>query len=370
MGGNRKKRRTYPDVPERLASPIVDNHTHLPVRGDRDYAAMSFDVESGIVDSAGEGAASGALEGSRRDADKGDGIVSNGTRSSEGLRGAADGKLHAQEANPPGAEEARQGSIPWHIARMEAAGVRHAITCGCDIPTLEPTVALAERYPSLSAAIGIHPNEAPLHRGVTEASPDGLTHGLDPWHRDYSLEEAVAEVASLAVSTVVVAIGETGLDYYRTADAGKKAQEEAFRMHIELAKDLDLPMQIHDREAHADCMRILRECGAPERTIFHCFSGDREMAEICARNGWYASFAGPISYPANEGLREAFLAMPEELVLVETDAPYLAPMPWRGHPNAPYVSACTARFMADLRGVDEALWCRRLDVNAREVYGV
>lgn len=370
MGGNRKKRRTYPDVPERLASPIVDNHTHLPVRGDRDYAAMSFDVESGIVDSAGEGAASGALEGSRRDADKGDGIVSNGTRSSESLRGAADGKLHAQDANPPVTKEARQGSIPWHIARMEAAGVRHAITCGCDIPTLEPTVALAERYPSLSAAIGIHPNEAPLHRGVTEASPDGLTHGLDPWHRDYSLEEAVAEVASLAVSTVVVAIGETGLDYYRTADAGKKAQEEAFRMHIELAKDLDLPMQIHDREAHADCMRILRECGAPERTIFHCFSGDREMAEICAYNGWYASFAGPISYPANEGLREAFLAMPEELVLVETDAPYLAPMPWRGHPNAPYVSACTARFMADLRGVDEALWCRRLDVNAREVYGV
>lgn len=370
MGGNRKKRRTYPDVPERLASPIVDNHTHLPVRGDRDYAAMSFDVESGIVDSAGEGAASGALEGSRRDADKGDRIVSNGTRSSESLRGAADGKLHAQDANPPVTKEARQGSIPWHIARMEAAGVRHAITCGCDIPTLEPTVALAERHPSLSAAIGIHPNEAPLHRGVTEASPDGLTHGLDPWHRDYSLEEAVAEVASLAVSTVVVAIGETGLDYYRTADAGKKAQEEAFRMHIELAKDLDLPMQIHDREAHADCMRILRECGAPERTIFHCFSGDREMAEICAYNGWYASFAGPISYPANEGLREAFLAMPEELVLVETDAPYLAPMPWRGHPNAPYVSACTARFMADLRGVDEALWCRRLDVNAREVYGV
>lgn len=370
MGGNRKKRRTYPDVPERLASPIVDNHTHLPVRGDRDYAAMSFDVESGIADSAGEGAASGALEGSRRDADKGDGIVSNGTRSSEGLRGPADGRLHAQEANPPVTKEARQGSIPWHIARMEAAGVRHAITCGCDIPTLEPTVALAERHPSLSAAIGIHPNEAPLHRGVTEASPDGLTHGLDPWHRDYSLEEAVAEVASLAVSTVVVAIGETGLDYYRTADAGKKAQEEAFRMHIELAKDLDLPMQIHDREAHADCMRILRECGAPERTIFHCFSGDREMAEICAYNGWYASFAGPISYPANEGLRKAFLAMPEELVLVETDAPYLAPMPWRGHPNAPYVSACTARFMADLRGVDEALWCRRLDVNAREVYGV
>ena len=204
MGGNRKKRRTYPDVPERLASTIVDNHTHLPVRGDRDYAALSFDVASGVEE---------------------------------------------------GADEDRQGSIPWHVARMEAAGVRCAITCGCDVPTLQPTVALAERWPSLSAAIGIHPNEAPLHRGITEESPDGMAHGLDPWHRDLSLEDAVAEVAALAVSPDVVAIGETGLDFYRTAAAGREAQEEAFRMHIELAKDLDLPMQIHDREAHAECMR-------------------------------------------------------------------------------------------------------------------
>ena len=306
MGGNRKKRRTYPDVPERLASTIVDNHTHLPVRGDRDYAALSFDVASGVEE---------------------------------------------------GADEDRQGSIPWHVARMEAAGVRCAITCGCDVPTLQPTVALAERWPSLSAAIGIHPNEAPLHRGITEESPDGMAHGLDPWHRDLSLEDAVAEVAALAVSPDVVA-------------AGREAQEEAFRMHIELAKDLDLPMQIHDREAHAECMRILRECGAPERTVFHCFSGDREMAEACAENGWHASFAGPISYPANEDLREAFMTLPEELILVETDAPYLAPVPWRGHPNAPYASAYTARFMADLRGVDEASWCEALDRNARRVYGV
>ena len=325
MGGNRKKRRTYPDVPERLASAIVDNHTHLPVRGDRDYAALSFDVASGVEEGDGEAGA--------------------------------------------GASEDRQGSIPWHVARMEAAGVRCAITCGCDVPTLQPTVALAERWPSLSAAIGIHPNEAPLHRGITEESPDGMAHGLDPWHRGLSLEDAVAEVAALAASADVVAIGETGLDFYRTA-AGRQAQEEAFRMHIELAKDLDLPMQIHDREAHAECMRILRECGAPERTVFHCFSGDREMAEACAENGWFASFAGPMSYPANEALREAFMALPEELILVETDAPYLAPVPWRGHPNAPYASAYTARFMAGLRGVEEAAWCEVLDRNAQRVYGV
>ena len=222
----------------------------------------------------------------------------------------------------------------------------------------------------LSAAIAIHPNDAPLHCGVTETGPDGLAHGLDPWHRDYSLADAVALVEELARSEAVVAIGESGLDYFRTADAGKAAQEESFKMHVELAKALGLPLQIHDREAHADCLRILTECGAPDRTVFHCFSGDREMAEVCADNGWYASFAGPLTYPANDSLREAFLAVPDRLVLVETDAPYLTPAPWRGHPNAPYAAAYTARFMAELRGRDEASWCERLEANTREVYGI
>ena len=180
----------------------------------------------------------------------------------------------------------------------------------------------------------------------------------------------MALVEELARSEAVVAIGESGLDYFRTADAGKAAQEESFKMHVELAKALDLPLQIHDREAHADCLRILTECGAPDRTVFHCFSGDREMAEVCADNGWYASFAGPLTYPANDSLREAFLAVPDRLVLVETDAPYLTPAPWRGHPNAPYAAAYTARFMAELRGRDEASWCEQLEANTREVYGI
>jgi len=191
-----------------------------------------------------------------------------------------------------------------------------------------------------------------------------------PAYRDYSLADAVALVEELARSEAVVAIGESGLDYFRTADAGKAAQEESFKMHVELAKALDLPLQIHDREAHADCLRILTECGAPDRTVFHCFSGDREMAEVCADNGWYASFAGPLTYPANDSLREAFLAVPDRLVLVETDAPYLTPAPWRGHPNAPYAAAYTARFMAELRGRDEASWCEQLEANTREVYGI
>ncbi|MCF2706756.1 TatD family hydrolase [Arcanobacterium haemolyticum] len=311
---NRRKRHIYPDIPEALPHPIVDNHTHMPVRGEQhpeDY-----------------------------------GVVEDGDK--------------PQPLNAAGIVE-----------RMAAANVRHAITCGCEIPTLAPTVELAERFPGqVSAAIAIHPNDAPLHCGITDEAPDGLAHGLDPWHREYSLEDAVNMVADLARSNAVVAIGETGLDYFRTAEAGKAAQIESFKMHIDLAKQLDLPLQIHDREAHEDCIRVLREVGAPERTVFHCFSGDEDMARICAEEGWYASFAGPITYPANEFLRRAFLAMPEELILVETDAPYLTPVPWRGHPNAAYASAYTARFQAELRGVSLESWCERLDANTRDVYGV
>ena len=313
MGKNKKKRHVYPDVPEALPFPIVDNHTHLPVRGDRDFD-FGIDPEEG-----------------------------NG----------------------------KPLSIPGHLERMERAGVRHAITCGCEVPTLQPSVELAQAFPAqLSAAIAIHPNDAPLHCGITEESPDGMTHGLDPWHREYSLNDAVALVADLARQPGVVAIGETGLDYFRTADAGKCAQEESFRMHIELAKDLDLPLQIHDREAHADCIRILRECGAPERTVFHCFSGDREMAGVCAENGWYGSFGGTMTYPVNEELREAFLAFPKELILIETDAPYLTPVPWRGHPNAPFAVAYTARFQAELLELPLREWCEQIDANTREVYGL
>lgn len=338
MGGNRKKRNVYPDVAGLLPKEIVDNHTHLPVRGDRDYEELA----------AGE---------------KSEGQGVNAGQQVEIGQSREFGEVKEET-------HFRQGSIAWHVERMRKAGVRHAITCGCEVPTLEGTVELARKWPELSAAIGIHPNEAPLHCGITEESPDGFTHGLDPWHREHSLEEAVGIVADLARSTEVVAIGETGLDYYRTAESGKKAQAEAFRMHISLAKELDLPMQIHDREAHADCIEILRKCGAPEKTVFHCFSGDREMAEICAAEGWYASFAGPITYPANAELRDAFLTMPPELILVETDAPYLTPVPWRGHPNAPYASAYTAMYQAELRGVELEDWCAQLDANTREVYGV
>lgn len=312
----KKNRHTYPDVPEQLPHEVVDNHTHLPVGTDpggsgdtRDYSARP-----------------------------------------------------ANEVPP---------TIVEHLARMEAVGVRAAITSGCEVPDLAESAELAALHPGrIYATLAIHPNEAPLHCGITDKGPDGLEHGLDPHHRDYSLDDAVSLVSELARRDGVVAIGETGLDYYRTGEAGKAAQAEAFRMHIALAKELDLPLQIHDREAHEDCIRILLADGAPERTVFHCFSGDVDMARVCAEQGWYGSFGGTLTYSANEELRAAFLALPAELVLLETDAPYLTPMPWRGHPNATYACAYTARYGADLREIDLDAWCTQLDANTREVYGI
>ncbi|MGO1591480.1 MAG: TatD family hydrolase [Ancrocorticia sp.] len=352
MGNNKKKRHVYPDVPPALPYGIVDNHTHLPVHGDPDAeeeAQLATEPVPGAAGSAGPKSGPSGVKS-----------------------GPAGGKPVPASAKPaPIPGRGLPLTMAGQLARMREAGIRRAITCGCEVPTLQSTLDLARRYPDqLSAAIGIHPNDAPLHRGITEESPDGMTHGLDSWHREYSLEEAVELVADLATDSAVVAIGETGLDYFRTADSGKAAQEEAFRMHIQLAKELDLPLQIHDREAHEDCVRILRDAGAPERTVFHCFSGDTQLAEICGRNGWYASFGGAMTYPANDDLREAFRALPRELILAETDAPYLTPAPWRGHPNAPYAVAYTVRYQAELLGMDLGEWCRQIDSNTREVYGV
>lgn len=235
---------------------------------------------------------------------------------------------------------------------MQAVGVRGAITCACAVVDLEAHVAAAKQYPGvLWAALSIHPNEAPLHAAVVEKSPDGMTHYQRDWHKKYDLMAALDEVAKIASANidVVVAIGETGIDYFRTGESGKQIQQAAFRTHIALAKQIGLALQIHDREAHADCIAILLEEGAPENTIFHCFSGDVDMAKVCADQGWYCSFAGPITYGANTEIRQAIQVLPAELVLAETDAPYLTPIPWRGHPNAPYVMPWTVRMQAALR---------------------
>lgn len=307
--GKKKDRSLFPSIPEPLPVPVIDNHTHV---------------------------------GTNRP-----GQVQNTSET-------------GQPRFPL--------LIPSQIEFMSRSGIKHAITVGCEIPDLQDVIDLARQQPEFfSAALAIHPNEAPLHAGVTEVGPDGLQPQLKD-HHSLSIDEAMAEVARLATDEAVVAIGETGLDYFRTSEAGVESQKDMFRAHVELAKQLDLPLQIHDRDAHEDTVAVLKEVGAPATTVFHCFSGDRELARICAENGWYASFAGPITFPANDYLREAFLAMPEHLVLVETDAPYLTAHPHRGRPNAPYLANLTVRAMADYRGIDLDTWCEQLNTNTESAY--
>ncbi|WP_136193596.1 MULTISPECIES: TatD family hydrolase [Actinomyces] len=306
---SRKHRdRSWPpaDAAAPLVAPVTDNHTHLPVPGEA---------------AAGPG---------------------------------SDAPLDAAEL----------------VARAGAVGVPAIITSACETTTWAPSLALARELPGVRVALAIHPNEAVAHAGVREIGPDGLEPLRLP-HHDEPLDEALSRLEEQVRGNrdVVVAVGETGLDYFRTGPRGAAVQRQAFRDHIALAKQLDLPLQIHDRDAHAECVAVLEADGAPERTVFHCFSGGADLARACAEHGWYASVAGPITYPANDDLRAAVASLPEDLLLVETDAPYLPPKRWRGRPNGTYLMPDTVRFLAQLRGVEEAEMCAVLERNTRQVYG-
>jgi len=267
-------------------------------------------------------------------------------------------------------EDVAAPSVAEHLARAAAAGVDRVVQVGCDLPGIDWTVdLLAAGHPGVLAAVAIHPNEAVLHAGVREVGPDGLEPDPAP-HHAVSLDDALARVAEVArAHDRVRAIGETGMDLFRTGPRGEAVQREAFRAHVALAKELGLALQIHDRDAHAQVIDVLLADGAPERTVFHCYSGDEEMAALAAEHGWFLSFAGPVTYPKNDHLRGALRAVPLELVLVETDAPYLPPHPYRGQPNAPYVAAHTVRAMAAVleRPLDEV--CRALSATSERVYG-
>ena len=265
-------------------------------------------------------------------------------------------------------------SVAEHVARAAAAGVDRIVQVGCDLESARWTDGLlrAPRGPGPGAVLGavaIHPNEAVLHADAHDVGPDGQAYEREPRHLT-PLYDAIAEIGALAQGNPRIrAIGETGLDFFRTGPRGAAAQRESFRAHIALAKELGLALQIHDRDAHAQVIEVLAADGAPERTVFHCFSGDVEMARLAAERGWYLSFAGPVTYKANDHLRDALRAVPLELVLVETDAPYLTPHPFRGRPNAPYAVAHTVRAMAAVveRPLDEV--CTVLSRTADEVYG-
>lgn len=278
------------------------------------------------------------------------------------------------------------------LARAYEAGVVAVISAACDVADIRAADAelTADSEPAADAAsatdasraparegaavywaVAIHPNEAAVHAGYRDKSPDGLPPHVKDFHA-LAPEETLALVERVARSHPgrVVAIGETGLDYFRTGEAGRPAQRKAFAAHIALAKELGLPMQIHDRDAHRDVVDVLLAEGAPERTIFHCFSGGAELAAICNRHGWYMSFAGPVTYPANDELRAAVAAADEALLLVETDAPYLTPAPFRGRPNAAFLAGLTLQRMAEVRGLAAADLAARILATTRDVYAI
>lgn len=275
--------------------------------------------------------------------------------------------LPLHEGEIPSADGERL-SLEEQLGRAVSVRVNRLITVGCALPDLEPTLALAREWPEVKTALAIHPNEAALHAGATEESPDGLSHDVREYH--VPLIEALERVSALLSDPEVVAVGESGLDYYRTGPGGAEAQKEAFAAHIEMARAHGLPLQIHDRDAHRDTLEVLRDCVREEQPIvFHCFSGDAEMARTVAAKGWYTSFAGPLTYPANESLRAALLEMPRTQVLVETDAPYLTPVPYRGCPCASYLMPYTVAQIAQLWNVSLAEAARQLNENTHRVYG-
>ncbi|CAM5725236.1 TatD family deoxyribonuclease OS=Streptomyces tendae OX=1932 GN=F3L20_29000 PE=4 SV=1 [Streptomyces tendae] len=223
------------------------------------------------------------------------------------------------------------------------------VQVGCDLTGSRWAADTAAAYDAVHATVALHPNEAPrivLGDPGGTSQPPGAGGG---WSRqgarqpggDAALDEALAEIDRLAALPQVKGVGETGLDHFRTGEDGKEAQERSFRAHIEIAKRHGKTLVIHDRDAHADVLRVLKEEGAPERTVFHCYSGDAEMAEICAAAGYYMSFAGNVTFKNAQNLRDALAVAPLELVLVETDAPFLTPVPYRGRPNAPYLVPVT-----------------------------
>jgi TatD DNase family protein len=242
-------------------------------------------------------------------------------------------------------------SLDEQLDRAAQVGVIGAVQAGGDIESSRWSAWAAASHPRVLAAVAIHPNEAPAY------AVDG------------ALDEAIAVIDELAAEPRVRAIGETGLDFFRTGEDGHAAQHESFEAHIALAKKHGIAMQIHDRDAHEAVLETLARVGAPDKTVFHCFSGDEVMARVAAERGYWLSFAGNITFKNAQNLRDALAVTPRERILVETDAPFLTPVPHRGRPNAPYLIPVTMRFLASELQVDLDELCAQVAANTLEVYG-
>ncbi|MFI7403364.1 TatD family hydrolase [Streptomyces sp. NPDC049541] len=261
----------------------------------------------------------------------------------------------------------QNGTVEEGLAKAASVGVTTVVQVGCDLRGSQWAAETAGRYEAVHATVALHPNEAPR---IVHGDPDGWSRqGAREAGGTAALDEALGQIDALAGLAQVKGVGETGLDYFRTGPEGKEAQEASFRAHIEIAKRHGKALVIHDRDAHADVLRILKEEGAPERTVFHCYSGDAEMAQVCARAGYFMSFAGNVTFKNAQHLRDALALAPLELVLVETDAPFLTPAPYRGRPNAPYLIPVTVRAMAAVRGIEEDALATALAANTARAFG-
>ena len=239
-----------------------------------------------------------------------------------------------------------------HMSLAAQVGILGAVQVGVTLESSKWCAEVAAKDSRLLAAVAIHPNEAAQYQSME------------------ALDEDIEGIAKLAIEPRVRAIGETGLDFFRTEDSkGIEFQQYSFERHIEIAKQNNLALQIHDRDAHEKVVETLLRVGSPDRVVFHCYSGDIELAKICSENGWYTSFAGNITIKRNQHLRDSLKAMPIDKILVETDAPFLTPEPLRGRPNAPYLVPITVRFMAEQLGMDVNELSGQIAANTVGVYG-
>lgn len=245
--------------------------------------------------------------------------------------------------------------VELNLAAAAAVGIDRVVEVGCDVASSRIAVQLAAQYPQVVAAVAMHPNDAA---------------------RSTTLEADIAAIDELAgAGDHVRAVGETGLDHYRTTDGSLQAvQEQSFVAHIEIARRRDKTLVIHHRDAQDDLLRVLAEQSLPSRTVMHCFSGDADFARAClahddAEHGLWLSFPGVITYKNAPYLSEALKITPLQRILTETDAPYLTPVPARGKANAPYLVPHTLRFMADVLGVELEWLCRQVRSNTFEAFG-
>ncbi|MGS2614140.1 TatD family hydrolase [Micromonospora sp. LZ34] len=255
--------------------------------------------------------------------------------------------ITVSEAGAPGGGPA-DDPVAAAVAVAAAVGVDRLVQVGVDVDSSRWGAETADRYPAVLATVALHPNEAP---------------------RLADLDEALREIEALAARDRVRGVGETGMDFYRTGDEGRAAQEESFRAHIAIAKRYGKALVIHDRDAHADVLRILDDEGAPDTVVLHCFSGDADFAAECVRRGYLLSFAGTVTFGSAGALRAAAALTPLDQILVETDAPYLTPMPHRGRPNASYLVPLTVRSLAATTGADLDELCAAISATGDRVFG-